>query len=162
LEIFENNAVILSKLQIYLAEKLKPASPNSPNQVGSRNSQSSDKNNLGDKTNEKVLRLSDTVQVAANAPQSNNSDFNQLVREFSAKRLLGDNVKSEDLMKIVKQPKEMDIHDRVIAALLRPKEWIERQNDAEFEQDLHFDIEMDIIIDLILKCQKIVEDQPMV
>ena len=56
----------------------------------------------------------------------------------------------------------MDIHDRIIHALLRPKEWIERQNDIMMEQDLHFDIEMDIILDLILQAQKIVEEQPMV
>jgi len=30
------------------------------------------------------------------------------------------------------------------------------------EQDMDFDIEMDIILDLIARCQKIVEDQPMV
>jgi hypothetical protein len=84
------------------------------------------------------------------------------VREFSAKRLYGENVKQEDLMKMAKQPKEMDIHDRIIHALLRPKEWIERQNDIMTEQDLHFDIEMDIILDLILQAQKIVEEQPMV
>lgn len=102
------------------------------------------------------------MQVAPNRTQDNNTDFNQIVREFSAKRLHGENVKQEDLMKMVKQPKEMEIQDRIISALLRPKEWIERQNDIMMEQDFHFDIEMDIIIDLILKCQKIVEEQPMV
>jgi len=166
LEVFEKDPIILPKLQAYLAEKKKPASPtsgsSSPNQGGARNSQGSERNSLGDRTNDKVLRLSDTVQVAANRTQDNNTDFNQIVREFSAKRLHGDNVKQEDLMKMVKQPKEMEIHDRVISALLRPKEWIERQNDIMMEQDLRFDIEMDIVIDLILKCQKIVEDQPMV
>lgn len=165
LEVFEKDAVILPKLQAYLAEKKKPTSPvsgsNSPNQGGARGSQGSDRNTLGDKANDKVLRLSDTVQVAANRTQDNNTDFNQLVREFSAKRLHNENVKQEDLMKMVKQPKEMEIHDRIIAALLRPKEWIERQNDILME-DMHFDIEMDIILDLISKCQKIVEEQPMV
>ncbi len=167
LEVFEKNIVILPKLQAYISEKKKPSSPvsgtSSPNnQNGARGSQASDKNNLGDKTNEKILRLSDTVQVAGNKTQDSNPDFNQLVREFSAKRLHGDNVKQEDLMKMVKQPKEIDIHDRILNALLRPKEWIERQNDIMMEQDMNFDIEMDIVLDLIARCQKIVEDQPMV
>lgn len=166
LEVFEKDSVILPKLQAYIAEKKKPASPvsgsSSPNQGGARGSQGSDRNNLGDKTNDKVLRLSDTVQIAANRTQDNNTDFNQLVREFSAKRLHGENVKQEDLMKMVKQPKEIEIHDRIISALLRPKEWIERQNDIMMEQDLHFDIEMDIVLELISRCQKIVEEQPMV
>ena len=166
LEVFEKDAVILPKLQAYLTEKKKPTPPvsgsNSPNQSGARGSQGSDRNTLGDKANDKVLRLSDTVQVAANRTQDNNTDFNQIVREFSAKRLHGENVKQEDLMKMAKQPKEMDIHERIISALLRPKEWIERQNDMMMEQDLHFDIEIDIVLDLISQAQKIVEEQPMV
>jgi protein phosphatase len=165
LEAFEKDAVILPKLQNYLAEKKKPSSPNSnggssPNTSG-RNGQGSERGTLGDKTNDKILRLSDTVQVAANKNQDN-MDFNQMVREFSAKRLHNENVKQEDLVKFFKQPKEMEIQDKIISALLRPKEWIERQSDILMEQDMRFDIDMDIIIDLITKCQKIVEDQPMV
>ena len=165
LDYFEKNPVILNKLQAYLAEKKKTPSPVSgsfsPNQNSSRNSNNGEKGNLGDKTNEKVLRLSETVQIAASKNQDN-MDFNQMVREFSAKRLHNDNVKQEDLMKLVKQPKEIEIEDKIISALLRPKEWIERQYDILVDQDSRFDIDIDILMDLILKCQNIVENQPMV
>ena len=165
LNAFEKDTVILTKLQAFLEEKKKTPSPisgsSSPNTTSARNPNENERGSLVDKTNDKILRLSETVHVAANK-NKDNMDFNQMVREFSAKRLHNENVKQEDLMKLVKQPKEMEIQDKIISALLRPKEWIERQSDMTLEQDTRFDIDIDILLELLMRCQRIVEDQPMV
>ena len=51
-----------------------------------------------------------------------------------------------------------DLCDKVIMALLRPKEWIERPVDEEVK----FALEADLVMSLIDQVTKIVQEQPIV
>lgn len=157
-DIFEKDTIILNKLKAYIAEKKKTSSPIIKDEIkGSSNSgQNGNDKSLGIKPNDRELRLSDKAVVAL---KQNNNDFGEIVRILSVERLQEDNVKKQDLMKFFKnQPLSVDIHEKVLNVLLRPREWI----DKPFDPDLKFEIEPDIIIELINRCTKIVEDQPMV
>ena len=154
------------KLKTYIADKKKLSSPNtSPNTSQSTtptyspissSEKSSIKNNssLNSKNNENEIRFSKGAEVA----MDNNNNFGELVRIISLEKLTKDTLKRQDMIKILKQPISSDIHEKVIAFLLRPKEWISKNVD---DKKL-FELNREIIIELILRCQKICEEQPMV
>lgn len=51
------------------------------------------------------------------------------------------------------------MEDKVIMALLRPKEWVNRPLDDE---DATFCLDIETVMSLIDQCMKIVQEQPMV
>jgi diadenosine tetraphosphatase ApaH/serine/threonine PP2A family protein phosphatase len=158
MDVFEKDGVILPKLKAYLADKKKSSSPISKDSVGSTSPGSnsphiqSEKQSMMNKEKVGDLRISDKVVVG------HNNEFGEIVRILSQEKLKIKESEKQELMKIFKQPPSVDIHEKVISALLRPKEWIEKP----FDPDSKFEIEIGIIMDLISKCQKIVEEQSMV
>jgi protein phosphatase len=164
-DVFQNDKVILPKLQTYLTEKKKTQSPVSNNSNGNGSTGGSsqsvspnnyDKNSNSPNSNNKEYRFSDKAHVGLT--KSNNNEFVDIVRVFSVDKLQDDAKKKQELLKMLKQPIGLDIHEKVINVLLRPKEWIEKTYDG----DTKFDIEIDIVLELITRCIKVVEDQPMV
>jgi protein phosphatase len=62
-------------------------------------------------------------------------------------------------MKLFKtQPLAIDLHEKILNVLLRPREWIEKP----YDPDLKFMFEVETVVELINRCMKVVEDQPMV
>lgn len=80
-------------------------------------------------------------------------DFSETVRSLAIDKLKSDKLNKQELFKLMKQP-ILDIHDKVIQVLLRPKEWLERSN----MDDNKFELDVGIVFDLISKCMKVVED----
>jgi diadenosine tetraphosphatase ApaH/serine/threonine PP2A family protein phosphatase len=161
-EVFNNNVQILNKLKAYVIEKKKTSSPNSKegtndgSKSSSPNSQNSEKTSMGIKTVDKELRLADKAVIAS---KQNNTEFSEIVRILSVEKLQEETAKKQDLMKLFKtKPLSIDIHEKVLNALLRPREWIEKP----FDPELKLDIEVDIILELISRATKVVEEQPIV
>lgn len=160
-EIFANNSVILSKLHAYVSDKKKTSSP--LNKEGSTHSVEkqisspvNDRSPSSNKTSEKVLKISDKAEVAY---KPHNQDFGQMVKILSLEKLHDETDKKHTMMKLYKnQTLTVDLPEKIINILLRPKEWIDRPEDDE----LRFDLEVDVVLELINRCIKVVEDQPMV
>jgi protein phosphatase len=162
-DVFEKDTVILPKLKTYLAEKKKTQSPVN-DQIGSSKSSSNSPNSQIDKNtnspnsnSNKEYRFSDKAVVGFNKSGGNN-EFVDIVRVFSVERFHEDVKKKQELLKLLKQPMAFDIHEKVINLLLRPKEWI----DKTYDGDTRFEIEIDVVLELISRATKIVEEQPMV
>ncbi len=157
-EVFSSDSVISSKLKTYVMEKKKNSTPNKDggNNTDKSNSPQSGDKGIGMKTGEKELRLADKAVIAS---KQNNTEFSEIVRILSVEKLQEETAKKQDMMKLFKTaPLSVDIHEKVISALLRPREWIEKPYDS----DLKLDIDVDVIMELISRCMQIVEDQPMV
>jgi protein phosphatase len=150
LEAFENNNSILSKLKSYINERRRSTSPVNTPQTSSPN----DKTSLTTKPQNTELRMSDKAVVGLKTE----SEFGDMVRILSVEKFKEDASQKKELLKLLKQPLSFDIHEKIINVLLRPKEWI----DKPFDPELRFDIEIDIVLELISRCTKIVEEQPMV
>lgn len=171
LDLFANEQTILNKLKIYISDKKKLSTPNSPNtspnssqsttptyspnNTESKNTSVKNPNILNIK-NENEIRLSKVADVAME--HNNGSDFGDLVRIVSLEKLTENNLKHQDIVKNLKQPVSIDIHEKVINFLLRPREWISKN----IEEKKNFDLNKEVIMELISRCQKIVEEQPMV
>lgn len=169
LDLFANDNNILTKLKNYIADKKKLSSSNSsPNSSQSTTptyspNSGSEKSipvkpvkttNSLNKGNENELRFSKGAEVAVDN-NLNNKDFGELVRIVSLEKL----TERQDMIKMLRQPtNSIDLHEKVINFLLRPKDWIGKNVD---EKKL-FELNKDNIIELILRCQKIIEEQPMV
>jgi len=159
-EVFNNDMVILNKLKTYVIERKKTSSPNTKegntNDSANKSSSPSSEKGIGMRSGEKELRLADKAVIAS---KQSNTEFSEIVRILSVEKLQEETAKKQDLMKLFKtQPLSIDIHEKVINVLLRPREWIEKPMDGE----LRLDIEVDVIMELISRAMKIVEEQPMV
>jgi protein phosphatase len=158
-DVFIQDTVMTNKLKTYVLEKKKSNSP--INKDGSADiksptpTQKEDKTSML-KTNDKELRLADKAVVAF---KQSTEEFSELVRILSVEKLQEETTKKQDLMKLFKtQPLSQDLHEKVLNILLRPKEWIEKPVDP----DLKYIFDIDTVIELINRCIKVVEEQPMV
>ncbi len=161
-DVFQQDTTMTSKLKAYVIEKKKTASPNSKESVsdsskgGKETTSSSDKSSMGVKTNDKELRIADKAVIAF---KQNNNEFSEIVRMLSVEKLHEETSKKQDLMKLFKtQPLAIDLHEKILNVLLRPREWIEKP----YDPDLKFMFEVETVVELINRCMKVVEDQPMV
>ena len=86
-------------------------------------------------------------------------EFSDLVRYCSIEKLKNDEHEKEYIRKMFKNKDlSYDLCDKIIMALLRPKEWIERP----VEDEVKFALEDDLVISLIDQVTKIVQEQQMV
>ena len=160
-DVFIQDTTMTNKLKAYVVEKKKTASPNNKDGVGEiksgKDSQAGgDKSSMGVKTNDKELRLAEKAVIAF---KQNNNEFSEIVRMLSVEKLQEETSKKQDLMKLFKtQPLAIDLHEKILNILLRPREWIEKP----YDPDLKFMLEVDTVVELINRCMRIVEDQPMV
>ena len=161
LDVFLEDTTMTNKLKAYILDKKKTSSPNSK-EGGSESSKSNSPNSqsngsgIGMKGNDKELRIADKAVIAF---KQNNNEFSEIVRMLSVEKLQDETSKKQDLMKLFKtQPLSVDLHEKMLNVLLRPREWIERP----YDPDLKFLFDNDMVIELITRAIKVVEDQPMV
>ena len=104
----------------------------------------------------KNITISDQVVIGATADTK--GEFSDLVRYCSIEKLKNDEHEKEYIMKMFKNKDlSYDLCDKVIMALLLPKELIERP----VEEEGKFALEADLVISLIDQVTKIVQEQPM-
>ncbi len=159
-DVFIQDTVMTNKLKTYVLEKKKSNSPiNKDGPVDAKSptqTTKEEKPSMGLKTNDNQLRLADKAVVAF---KQSTEEFSELVRILSVEKLQEETSKKQDLMKFFKtQPLSQDLHEKVLNILMRPKEWIEKPTDP----DLKFIFDIDTVIELINRCIKVVEEQPMV
>ena len=153
LDLFQSNNNVLGKLKIFLNKKVSDSSS-----VKSSSFDKNSNNNL-DLGTENMKNITISSQVVIGSTVDTKSEFSDLVRYCSIEKLKNDEHEKENIMKMFKN-KELSysLCDKVIMALLRPKEWIERP----VEEEVKFSLEADLVISLIDQVTKIVQEQPMV
>jgi len=144
-EMFEKDQNISSKLKKYLDDINKPKiedprGNNSDNNLSPNNA-----------SNDKEIRFSNNAVYAL----GNNKDFGETVKTISLEKIKNDKLNKQEVLKLMKQPL-VDLHDKVLQILLRPREWIEKTTLEETK----FELEVGVVFDLISKTMKIVEEQP--
>ena len=98
----------------------------------------------------KNITISDQVVIGATADTK--GEFSDLVRYCWIEKLKNDEHEKEYIMKMFKNKDlSYDLCDKVIMALLSPKEWIERP----VEEEVKFALEDDLVISLIDQVTKI-------
>ena len=153
LDLFQSNTTIYNKIKTYLNKKSNDSSSVQSSSFDNRPGVGE----TGDGKQQKDITVSDKAVIAGKV--DNHSDFSDLVRICSLEKLKSDMKEKENLMKMFKnQSLNLELCDKVIMALLRPKEWIEKPVDDETQ----FKMEPDLVMTLIDQCMKLVEDQPMV
>jgi protein phosphatase len=150
LNIFEKESLISIKLQKYLDEVIKPDLDKDKKNVIIDNNLSPNQTN-----NKEIVFCKDGVIAM---PNSINKDFSDVVKKFSIEKLKNDKLNKQELMKQLKQPQTFDLYDKVLQILLRPREWIEKT----VLEDTKFELDVGIVLELISKTIKIVEEQPIV
>ncbi len=160
-DVFLQDTVMTNKLKNYVLEKKKTSSPISKDgpvdqKSPTNTNKKEEKSSMGLRNNDKELRLADKAVVAF---KQSTEEFSEIVRILSVEKLQEETSKKQDLMKLFKtQPLSIDLHEKIINVLLRPKEWIDKPVDA----DLKFMFDTDTVIELINRCIKVLEEQPMV
>ena len=150
LELFQSNEGVYNKIKSFLSKK--SGDINSTNVGDSKGNVE-----MNDGQNVKSITLSNKVVIGGK--MDNKAEINDLVRYCSIEKIKIANEK-DGLMKMFKNSAlNQELHDKVITALLRPREWIEKSLDDE---DIQFKMEPEVVINLIDECMKIVEEQPMV
>ena len=153
------NSTNLTKLKIYFTKKNEQSQKNIQinEEKSNSNSQNNDNNSLSNSV-QKDIKISDKFVIGGKVVQ--NADFSDLVRYCSMEKLNNEKVDKDNMMKMLKNKSiDYSLEDKVIMALLRPKEWVNKRIDEE-EQSFCLDIET--VMALIDQCMKIVQDQPMV
>lgn len=106
----------------------------------------------------KDIKISDKFVIGGKVEQ--NAEFSDLVRYCSMEKLQKDETDKNNMIKILKNKSpSYSLSDKVIMALLRPKEWINKPID---EEDNTFCLDIETVMALIDQCSKIVQEQPMV
>lgn len=145
--LFENEKPLLEKLKKYLDEINKPKEENKKENNSLNTSSNSD--------NE--VKFSNNAIIAF--PNSkDNKEFGDIVKTLNVEKMKSDKMNKQELMKLIKNP-IIEIHDKILQLLLRPKEWLEKINDKD---DSKFELEVGTVFDLIHKTMKVVEEQPIV
>ena len=153
------NSTNLTKLKIYFTKKNEQSQKNIQinEEKSNSNSQNNDNNSLSNSV-QKDIKISDKFVIGGKVVQ--NADFSDLIRYCSMEKLNNEKVDKDNMMKMLKNKSiDYSLEDKVIMALLRPKEWVNKRIDEE-EQSFCLDIET--VMALIDQCMKIVQDQPMV
>ena len=160
-ELFSNNQNLISKLKVYFSKKTEQSQKNTSNNEDKTNYnsisyQNIDNSSLG--SNLKDIKISDKFVIGGKVVQ--NADFSDLVRICSMEKLHNEHVDKENMMKMLKNKTlNYPLEDKVIMALLRPKEWVNKPLD---EEDSTFCLDIETVMNLIDQCMKIVQEQPMV
>ena len=162
-ELFATNQNLISKLKVYFTKKNEQNQKNSINldekSMGSSSNayQSLDSGPLSG-SNLKDIKISDKFVIGGKVVQ--NADFSDLVRICSMDKLHNEHVDKDNMMKMLKNKTlNYSLEDKVIMALLRPKEWVNKPLD---EEDSTFCLDIETVMALIDQCMKIVQEQPMV
>ena len=162
-ELFATNQNLTSKLKVYFTKKNEQNQKNAINidekSMGSSSNayQSMDSGSLSG-SNLKDIKISDKFVIGGKVVQ--NADFSDLVRICSMDKLHNERVDKDNMMKMLKNKTlNYSLEDKVIMALLRPKEWVNKPLD---EEDSTFCLDIETVMALIDQCMKIVQDQPMV
>lgn len=142
MELFDKESLIHLKLRKYLEEVTKPDSTEKKQMIDTSNVPS-----------QKEIKFSKEAMVAL----PNSRDFGEAVKTLSLDKIKNDKINRQELIKLMKQPL-VDLQDKVVQILLRPREWIEKQN----IEDSKFDLDVGVVFELISKTIKIVEDQPVI
>ena len=161
-ELFESNQNLTKRLNSYFDSKKEQQniknSSNSENK--SINSNQNSNSNYNDPINSdlKDIKISDHFVIGGKVQP--NADFSDLVRICSIERLKSQHVDKENMQKMLKNKSlNYSLEDKVIMALLRPKEWVNRPLE---EEDSNFCLDVETVMALIDECTKIVQEQPMV
>ena len=158
-ELFASNQNLTTKLKIYFAKKLEQSTknPNEDKTQSNTGSINNDNTALINSTS-KDIKIADKFVIGGKFSQS--VEFSDLVRYCSMEKLNNEHVSKENMMKMLKNKAlNYSLEDKVIMALLRPKEWVNRPLD---EEDSTFCLDVETVIALIEQCGKIVQEQPMV
>ena len=162
-ELFAQNQNLTSKLKVYFEKKNEHSTKNSTNNddktsFSSSNAYQSSDNGPFTGSNNKDIKIADKFVIGGKVVQ--NADFSDLVRYCSMEKLHNAHVDKENMMKMLKNKTlNYSLEDKVIMALLRPKEWVNKPLD---EEDSTFCLDIETVMALIDQCMKIVQDQPMV
>ncbi len=164
-ELFAGNKNVLTKLKTYFSKINEQAQKNvvaaeEKSIANSTNSyQNIDSGSLsGSNSKDMKIKISDKFVIGGKVAQ--NADFSELVRYCSMEKLNNERVDKDNMMKMLKNKTlNYSLEDKVIMALLRPKEWVNKPLD---EEDSTFCLDIQIVMDLIDQCMKIVQEQPMV
>ena len=159
-ELFSNNQNLMIKLKTYFDKKNEQKQNNSINieekSSSSNYTQSIDNSSLN--SNLKDIKISDKFVIGGKVGQ--NADFADLVKIVSMDKLKSSHVDKENMAKMLKNKTlNYSLEDKVIMALLRPKEWVNKPLD---EEDSTFCLDIETVMALIDQCMKIVQEQPMV
>ena len=164
-QLFASNQNLMSKLKIYFDKKNEQNQKNSinveekTNYSSTNNYQSIDNGSLAG-SNLKDIKISDKFVIGGKVGVGQNSDFSDLVRIVSMEKLKSSHVDKENMAKMLKNKTlNYSLEDKVIMALLRPKEWVNKPLD---EEDSTFCLDIETVMALIDQCMKIVQEQPMV
>ena len=161
--LFANNKELTAKLKLYFSKKSEQNAKNaSHNETNTNNSstnnyQSSDSSSISS-SNFKDIKISDKFVIGGKVSQ--NANFSDLVKICSIDKLKGQHANKENMLKMLKDKTlNYSLEDKVIMALLRPKEWVNKPLD---EEDSTFCLDIETVMALIDQCMKIVQEQPMV
>ena len=162
-DLFANNKELTAKLKLYFSKKSEQNAKNaSHNETNTNNSstnnyQSSDSSSISS-SNFKDIKISDKFVIGGKVSQ--NANFSDLVKICSIDKLKGQHANKENMLKMLKDKTlNYSLEDKVIMALLRPKEWVNKPLD---EEDSTFCLDIETVMALIDQCMKIVQEQPMV
>ena len=162
-DLFANNKELIAKLKLYFSKKSEQNAKNaSHNETNTNNSstnnyQSSDSSSISS-SNFKDIKISDKFVIGGKVSQ--NANFSDLVKICSIDKLKGQHANKENMLKMLKDKTlNYSLEDKVIMALLRPKEWVNKPLD---EEDSTFCLDIETVMALIDQCMKIVQEQPMV
>ena len=163
-ELFAPNQNLIAKLKSFFEKKKEQSTKASINSEDKTNNSSGSSSNYyqnidtGAGTNLKDIKISDKFVIGGKVVH--NADFSELVRYCSMDKLNKDHVDKENMTKILKNKNlNLSLEDKVIMALLRPKEWVNKPLD---EEDSTFCLDIETVMSLIDQCMKIVQEQPMV
>lgn len=146
LELFEKESLIYLKLKKYIDEM---------NKIESNEKKQALSNQQEKEQIQKEIKFSKEAMIAI--PNSGTKEFGECVKILSLDKIKNEKINKNELIKLMKQPL-IDLHDRVIQILLRPRDWIEKV----VEEYSKFDIDVGVVFELITKTIKIVEEQPIV
>ena len=162
LEMFQlsNNNNLVGKLKAYLTKKAELTKGSEKEEKSVISQQAAKEGNNAEEADgdSKNIKISDKFVVGSKI--DSNMDFGDLVKYCSMEKLKSSENDKEKLQKLLKdKTTNIPLHDRIIAALLKPKDWINRPFD---EEDSSFCLNVETIMELIDKCTKIVQEQPIV
>lgn len=147
MELFEKDSLIQLKLKKYLEEVTKPETL--PRTVTTNN----DQNLNTSSPSEKTIKFANYAVIAL----PNTKDFGDVVKSIAIDKLKNEKINKQELIKLLKKPM-VDVHEKVLQILLRPREWIEKS----IVEESKFELDVGIVFDLISRTIKIVEEQPIV
>ena len=166
LELFQSsqNQNLFNKLKSFFAKKSNESTKQSSNtsknmdtsSLAYQNSQTNDLPNYSSEL--KDIKISDKFAIGGKITP--NSDFSDLVRYCSIEKLHKQEAEKDNVMKMFKNKNlNYSLSDKVIMALLRPKEWVNKPLE---EEDATFCLDIETVVALIDECSKIIQEQPIV